>query len=104
MCCNKTYHYKLAEKLKERFFKAYKFSNHDNKFILLLRKGVNSYEYIDDWENFNETSLPEKEYFYSHLNIEDIADAYYVHTKRVCKVFEIKRSGEYYDLHVQSDT
>ena len=29
------------EKLKERFFNTYKFSNHDNnKFILLLRKGV----------------------------------------------------------------
>ena len=36
----------------------YKFYNHDNnKFILLLRKGVYSYEYISDWEKFNETSL-----------------------------------------------
>ena len=23
---------------------------------------------MDDWEKFNETSLPEKEDFYSHLN------------------------------------
>ena len=36
----------------------YKFSNHDiNKFILLLQKGVYPYEYMDDWENFNEISL-----------------------------------------------
>ena len=27
---------------------------------------------MDDWEKFNETSLPEKEDFYSHLNMEDI--------------------------------
>ena len=25
---------------------------------------------MDDWEKFNETSLPEKEGFYSHLNME----------------------------------
>ena len=49
------------EKLKERFVNTYKFSNHDNnKFILLLRNGVYPYEYIDDWEKFNETLLPEK--------------------------------------------
>ena len=27
---------------------------------------------MDDWEKFNKTSLPEKEDFYSHLNMEDI--------------------------------
>ena len=45
---------------------------------------------MDDWEKFNETSLPEKEDFYSHLNMENITDAHYVHTKRSCKNFEIK--------------
>ena len=40
---------------------------------------------MDDWEDFNETSLPEKEKFYSHLNIKDITDADYTHGKRVCK-------------------
>ena len=105
LCCNKIYQRKFHEKLKERFFNTYKFSNHDNnKFILLLRKGVYPYEYMDDWEKFNETSLPEKEDFYSHLNMEDITDADYAHAKRVCKDFEIKNLGEYYDLYVQSDT
>ena len=47
--CNKSYQHKFDEKLKERFFNTSKFSNHDNnKFILLLRKGVYPYEYIDD--------------------------------------------------------
>ena len=40
-----------------------------NKFVLLLRKGVYSYEYMDSWERFNETSLPDKKYFYSELNL-----------------------------------
>ena len=59
---------------------------------------------MDDWEKFNETSLPEKEGFYSHLNMEDITDADYAHAKRVCKDFEIKNLGEYHGLYVQSDT
>ena len=36
------------------------------------------------------TSLPEKEDFYSYLNMEDITNADYTHAKRVCKDFEIK--------------
>ena len=69
---------------------------------LFLQKGVYPYEYMDDWEKFNETSLlDEKEDFYSHLNVEDITDADYAHAKRVCKDFGIKHLGEY---HVQIDT
>ena len=40
-------------------------------------------------EKFNETSLPEKD-FYSHFNMEDITDADYPHVKQVCKDFKIK--------------
>ena len=45
----------------------------------------------------------EKKDLYSHLNMEDITDADYARTKRVCKDFEIKNLGEYHNLHVQSD-
>ena len=78
--------------------------NDINKCILLLRKGVYPYEYMDDWEKFNETILTEKEEFYSNLNMEDIADADYMHAKRVCKDFEIKNIGEYHDLYLKSYT
>ena len=71
---------------------------------MLLRKGVNPYEYMDDWEKFNETALPEKEEFYSNLNLGDVTDADYMHEKRVCKDFEIKHLGEYHDLYLKSDT
>ena len=54
------------------------------------------------WEKFNETSLPKKEFFCSHLNIEDITDAEHVHTKEVCNNFSIKDLGEYHDLYAQS--
>ena len=59
---------------------------------------------MDDWKKFNQTSLPEKEYFYVHLNMEDSTGADSMHAKRVYKDFEIKHLGEYHDLYVQSDT
>ena len=46
-----------------------------NKFILLLRKGVYPYEYMDDWKKFNETLLPEKGEFHSNLDMEDVTEA-----------------------------
>ena len=47
------------------FGNTYKFTNYDiSKFILLLRKGVYPYDYMGDWGEFNEASLPEKEDFY----------------------------------------
>ena len=36
--------------------------------------------------------------------MEDITDADYTHTKRVCKDFEMKKLAEYHDLYVQIDT
>ena len=59
---------------------------------------------MESWEKFNETSLTEKEDFYSLLNMEDITGADYAHAKRVCKDFEIKNLGEYHDLYIQSHT
>ena len=82
LVCNNNFQTKFDEKLKEIFFNTYKFSNHDNnKFILLLQKGVYPHEYRDDQEKFNETPLPETEDFYSHLNMEDTTNADYVHEK-----------------------
>ena len=104
LCCKKNYRQKFDGMLKERFFNTYKCSDHDNnKFILLLQKGVYPYKYMDDWGKLNETSLPEKEDFYSHLDMEDITDADYTHAKSVCKDLENKNLGEYQDFYVQSD-
>ena len=71
---------------------------------MLLQKSVYPHECMNDWKKINEASLPEKENFYSHLNMEDTTDADYVHTKRVCKNFEIKNLGKHHDLCVSSDT
>ena len=36
--------------------------------------------------------------------MENITDADYMHTKIVCKDFEINNLGEYHDLYLKSDT
>ena len=89
----------------EKFPNTYRFCKGDlSKFALLLRKGVYPYEHMDCWEKFSETSLPNKESFYSELNKECITDEDHVHAQKVWEVFEIKNLGEYHDLYVQSDT
>ena len=89
----------------EKFLSVYRFCNgHLNKFVMLLRKGVYPYEYMDSWEKFNENALPPKKDFYSNSNLEDISDEDYKHAQKVWDVFEIKNLGEYHDLYVQSDT
>ena len=74
----------------------HEFCNIDiNKLILLLRKDVYPYEYIDSWERFDETLLPDKEVFYSSLNVEDITDVSYRHARRVLKYFNNKNLRDY---------
>ena len=58
-----------------------------------MRKDVYPYQYMNDLEKLSDTSLPEKDNFYSHLNMEDITVADYFHAKRVCKDFEAKHLG-----------
>ena len=89
----------------ENFLSVYQFCNGNlNKIVLLLRKGVYHYEYMDSWEIFDENTLPPKEAFYSNLNLEDSSDEDYTHAQKKWDVFEINNIGDYHDLYVQSDT
>ena len=103
--CKQNHEKDFNKELIKRFASTYKFCNGSlNKFILLLRKGVNPYEYMDNWKRFDETSLPNKESFYSNLNMENIDDIDYRHGINVFKKFKLKNLGEYHDLYVKSDT
>ena len=102
--CNETSAKSINDLIK-KFPRTCKFCNGNlNKFVLLLRKGAYPYQYMDSWENFNETSLSHKNIFYSELNLEDINDKDYLHAQKVWDVFEIRNLGEYHDLYVQTDT
>ena len=53
---------------------------------------------MDEWKKFNETTLSEKDEFYSNLKVEEITDSDYMHGKKVCKDL-----GESLDLYLKSD-
>ena len=103
--CEKEYGKEVNKELIERFANTYKFCDNDlDKFIMLLRKGVYPYEYIDEWDKFNEKVLPGKDSFYSNLTLENISERDYAHANNVFKKFNINNLGEYHDLYVRSDT
>ena len=103
--CEKEYEKEFNKELLERFANTYKFCDNDlDKFIMLLRKGVYPYEYIDEWDKFNEKVLPGKDSFYSNLTLENISETDYAHANNVFKKFNINNLGEYHDLYVRSDT
>ena len=103
--CKKNYKKDFHKELIKRFANTYEFCNGDiNKFILLLRKGFCPYKYMDSWGRFDETSLPDKEAFFSSLNMEDIIIVDYRHAKRVLKYFNNKRLGDSHDLYGHNDT
>ena len=64
--CKQRYRKKFNKELIKRFASTYEFCNNDttgsgssehfNRFILLLRKGVYPYEYMDAWEKFKKLS------------------------------------------------
>ena len=90
--------------LLKKFPNVYQFCNGDtNKFALLLRKGSYPYQYMDRWERFKETSLPDKKAFYSEFYLEDIIDKDYTHAQKVFKELKLKNLGDYDDFYVQND-
>ena len=87
--CKQYYEKDFNKELIKRFASTYEVCNKNlNKFILLLRKGVYRYEYMDNWERFDETLLLSKESFDSNLNMENIDDIDYRHGNNVFQRFK----------------
>ena len=75
----------------------------DKRLDLMSQKGVYPYDFMDSFEKFNQTELPNKDQFYSILNDQHITDDEYDHAKKVWKTFNVKTMGEYHDLYLVSD-
>ena len=85
-----------------KFWGFEKYSNSQRE--LLIKKGIYPYEYMDNWNRFNESKLPDKAKFYSKLNMNEVSDKDYEHARKVWEEFEIKNMGEYHDLYLLTDT
>ena len=73
------------------------------QYDLLTRKGVYSYEYVNSWDQFNETQLPPIDAFCSNLNMSSISEEDYQHAQRVWEEFGIHNLGDYHDLCLRTD-
>ena len=69
------------------FFDFENYSDHQRG--LLIRKGIYPYEYMDNWDRFEESALPPGSSFYSKLNISGVRDQDYEHALRVGNEFGI---------------
>ena len=83
------------------------FYNEDEVFRLMRRKGVYSFEYMDSWEKFEQTSLPLKDAFYSRLNMKGISDQEHEHAQqvwnRITPEHENITLGDYHDVYLATD-
>ena len=99
---------KSIKGLIKKFPNIYQFCNGDlNKLVLLLRKEVYPYEYMDSWERFNVTSLPnimDKDYNHAQKVFEEFGDyhGFYIQTDNYCLQMFLKnleiRALKYMDL------
>ena len=89
--------------LKKNFNDSSRFWGCDEKFRLMIRKGVYPYEYMDDWKKFEETSLPPKDAFYSRLNMKGISDQDYEHAQQVWNTMEKKTLACDHDTYLKPD-
>ena len=89
--------------LKKSFNHTSRFWGCDEKFRLMIRKGVYPYEYMDGWKKFEETSLPPKNAFYSRLSIKSISDQNHEHAQQVWNAMEKKTLGCYHDTYIKTD-
>ena len=70
---------------------------------LMSQKDIYPYDFMDSFEKFNQTELPNKDQFYSILNDQHITDDEYDHANKVWNTFMIKTMDEYHDLYLVSD-
>ena len=73
----------LDERVLKKNFNHTSRSLENENVCLMIRKGVNPYEYMDGWKKFEETSLLPKDSFYSRFSMKDFSDQDYEHAKQV---------------------
>ena len=78
---NDAYETKNFKQNKQYFLKEYPFMT-DEDFKLVITKGIYPYEYMNNFDRFNETNLPDNKCFYSSLNDETVTEEQYKHAKK----------------------
>ena len=75
----------------------------DEDFNLMISKGIYPYDYIDNYEKLNKTSLPPIEAFYSKLSNSDCNSEDYAKAQNVWIHFGCQTMLDYHNLYLRSD-
>lgn len=102
---------KEINELKNKFLRLY--SVYKDTFLVLSRKGVFPYEYMDSncFDKLKEKQLPELRYWFSKLNHDDPNDEKIIKKVKkekecadfIFKYFKCKNMKKYNDLYVTTD-
>ena len=90
----------LVKNLSKSDFKYLSQEFDDTVLDLVNQKGLYPYEYMNDFEKFNE-ELPSKVKFYSFLTNKETNDKEYEHVLNVWNKFEMKTMKDYHDLNLK---
>ncbi|WP_219823744.1 hypothetical protein, partial [Enterobacter cloacae complex sp. 2DZ2F20B] len=74
----------------------------EEKFNLLIRKGVFPYDYITEMSVLDQSYLPSRDKYFNKLYECDVSENDYVHAMNVWNVFKCNTLGEYSDLYLKT--
>ena len=75
----------------------------EQDFLLIKRKGVYPYEYMDSFSRFEENEIPSQDAFYSKLSGGGISNSDYEHSKKVFEHFSMESLQDYHNLYLLQD-
>ena len=96
----------LVENLKtssDNNFKSMKQNFTKEELLLLLQKGSYPYEYMNNFDKFEEKKLPCIEQFYSSLTESIISAEQYNNAMNIWNKMNCKTIGDYHDLYLKTD-
>ena len=100
----------LVSNLEDNDFKHLSLEFGIDKLEILKRKDVHPYEWVDSYEKFKHTSLPEKVYLYSSLkdgrldrSNGHISDEQYQHIQNVWDTFKFNTFKDFHDHYFKKD-
>ena len=91
----------LAKTLADDEFRYLRESCTSNHFGLIRRKGVYPYDYMDNFDRFDETKLPSQDAFFSKLSGSPCSNSEYTHATRVWSAFGCRTMADYHDIYLQ---
>ena len=95
----------LVDNLKKDGLNDFKYTKRymGEKWEMACEKGIYPYEYMDNFNRFNETQLPPREAFYSKLKLSGISEKEYEKAQIVWQQLEMKTMKDYHDFYLKCD-